>query len=321
MGTLRAHPEHLTTGLIATPQSSRLPQPYGDPSSLGILELVRLPPVMDLTAGSAELRLGLIDGPVEMSHPDLATENIHLVNVSPAAGIATPDNTSLIHGTFVAGILSSRRGSSAPAICPGCSLLIRPIFGESRKGGNLFTTPGELAAAIIDVVNAGARVVNLSVSLTRSSSATDREVRDALDYAARYGVITIAAVGNQGQINGSSVTRHPGVIPVVACNGQGAVTTYSNLAASAARTGLLAPGEDIISLGPNAGTQRLSGTSAATAIVTGAIALIWSLYPSASPPEIKEAVTPRGNDRGRGLVPPVLDAWRAHEKLERTSGR
>jgi subtilisin family serine protease len=301
---------------MATQWSSRQPERDGDPSVPATLELVRLPPVMDLTAGSAELRLGLIDGPVEMSHPDLVTENVQMVNSGSGPGLVTPDDRTLIHGTFVAGILFSRRGASALAICPGCSLLIRYIFSASENGGKLLTTPGELADAIIDVVNAGAHVLNLSVYLTHSFSATDRVVTEALDYAARRGVITVAAVGNQGQIDGSSVTRHPGVIPVVACDSEGAVTPYSNLAASAARTGLRAPGENIISLGPNGGILRLSGTSAATAIVAGAIALIWSLHPSAPPSEIREAVTARSNGRGHGLVPPMLDARRAHEKLE-----
>ena len=39
----------------------------------------------------------------------------------------------LAHGTYVAGILAARRGSGAPAICPGCTLLVRPIFLETAS--------------------------------------------------------------------------------------------------------------------------------------------------------------------------------------------
>src|ERR1039457_1783966 len=78
-------------------------------------------------------------------------------------------SSACLHGTFLAGILSARRGSDAPAICPAGTLLVRPIFREGGAGGKYepSTSPDELAAAILDCIGAGARVINLSRSEER----------------------------------------------------------------------------------------------------------------------------------------------------------
>ena len=95
------------------------------------LDLVKLTALMDLTTGRPEIRVGLIDGPVAMDHPELRSENIREVP-GQLSGLCTMANsTACMHGTFVAGVLSAKRNSIAPAICPNCILLLRPIFAET----------------------------------------------------------------------------------------------------------------------------------------------------------------------------------------------
>ena len=65
----------------------------------------------------------------------------------------------------------------------------------------------------------------------------------------------VAAAGNQGTVGSSVITRHPWVIPVIACDLQGRPTTESNLGSSIGRRGLAAPGENIASLGTTAGRK------------------------------------------------------------------
>jgi predicted cupin superfamily sugar epimerase len=89
------------------------------------LDLVKLPRLMDLTAGRSDITVGLIDGPVAVSHSDLAGENIREIP-GAAAACAQARSAACLHGTFVASILCARRGSAAPAICPACTLLVRP---------------------------------------------------------------------------------------------------------------------------------------------------------------------------------------------------
>ncbi|MGH3427594.1 MAG: hypothetical protein ACRDQZ_08510, partial [Mycobacteriales bacterium] len=130
------------------------------------LDLVQLPPLMALTSGSEEIVIALLDGPVVLDNPDLVTERVQGIPGGEVAGCAEAGSRACGHGTFVAGILSARRGSSAPAICPGCSLLIRPIFTETMTGDGRLpsATTHQLVTAIGECISAGAQVLNISAA-------------------------------------------------------------------------------------------------------------------------------------------------------------
>jgi subtilisin family serine protease len=281
------------------------------------LELVKLDRLMERSSGRPQVVIGLIDGPVAMDHPDLSRANIREMPGPQSASCSLTSSVACMHGTFVAGILLAKRGSPAPAICPDCLLLVRPIFPEAGavNGDMPSATPAELAAAIVETVEAGARVINLSAALLQPSQQGEHKLGQALDFAAARGVITVAAAGNQGTVGSSAITRHPWVIPVTGCDLQGRPTAESNLGSSIGRWGLAAPGQNITSLGTNGKPQTFGGTSAAAPFVTGAIALLWSEFPNASAARIKLAVTQAGRRPRRTIAPPLLDAWAAYEAM------
>lgn len=169
--------------------------------------------------------------------------------------------------------------------------------------------------AITDVIGAGANVINLSAAIAQPSSRGERQLEEALDYAAMRGVLVVAAAGNQGTVGSSAITRHPWVIAVIGCDLEGRPTSESNLGSSIGRRGLGAPGQNIISLGTNGQPQTSGGTSAAAPFVTGAIALLWSEFPGPSAARIKLAVTQAGRRPRRTIAPPLLDAWAAYEAM------
>jgi subtilisin family serine protease len=281
------------------------------------LDLVKLPALMERTSGQPEIVVGLLDGPIATNHPDLASEHIREIPGSICSACTQTKSIACRHGTFVAGILCAKRSSNAPAICPNCTLLVRPIFAETQ-GGSLHmpsTTPEELAAAIYDSIRAGARVLNLSVALVPPSSTGQRKLEEALDYAARSGVMTVAAAGNQGAVGSSVITRHPWVIPVVAYDLRGRPIQQSNLGGSIGRRGLGAPGDEMTSLGADGGPITFGGTSVAVPFVTGAIALLWSQFPTATAAEVKFATTQVSSQHRTTIVPPLLDAWAAYQLL------
>jgi subtilisin family serine protease len=292
----------------------------GAPSEMqprDLLDLVRLGGLMQLTSGSRDIKIGLIDGPVALEHPDLAESVIQLSgSASLAEGCSDLTSSACTHGTFVAGILSAKRGSEAPAICPGCTLIARPIFGETSpvQGDAPSATPSELAKALIDVTESGAAVVNLSIAIVEGSPGGEVDLGHTLDWMARKRIIVVAAGGNQGSIGSSLITRHPWVIPVVAYDIHGRVMSISNLGGSIGRRGVGAPGERVTSLAPNGGSLAMGGTSVATPFVTGTIALLSSCFPGATATEIKLAVS-TSPLRGRSIVPPLLDANRAYVSL------
>jgi|SRR5882672_2250432 len=284
------------------------------------LNLVNLTPLMELSRGRPETMIALIDGPIATNHPDLSGSNIREI---PGQLRGTCDRTrsfACMHGTFVAGILVAKRGSSAPAICPGCTLLVRPIFAEtsSTDAPMPSATPAELATAVVDCVNAGAHVINLSAALIQPSSKGERLLEEALDYSARRGVIVVAAAGNQGTVGSSVITRHSWVIPVIASNSRGRPLSYSNLGNSIGRRGLSAPGENITSLVANGKELTFGGTSAAAPFVTGAIALVWSEFPKATAAQVKRAMTRSQVLRRSTVVPPLLNAWTAYQAMAAT---
>jgi subtilisin family serine protease len=289
------------------------------PAGRSALDAVNLAALMQQSAGRPEVIVGLIDGSVAATHPDLATESIRIL--SQASASARASAVALTHGTFVAGILAARRGSAAPAICPGCTLVVRPIFLQpsAANSGMPSASPQDLAGAIIDCVDAGARILNLSLALATVSPNREPQLVQALDHAAAHGALVVAAAGNQGTVGGSAITRHPWVIPVVACDVAGRPLAVSNLGSSIARRGLMAPGDAVTSLGANGEPFTSSGTSAATPFVTGTLALLLSIFSDANAAEAKSATT-RADVRRAAIVPPMLDAWLSYQTMLRRRG-
>ena len=282
-------------------------------SAAAALELVRLGPLMALTSGSAEIGVGLVDGPIAVDHPDLAEASISPVGADSSACFRS-SSAACAHGTFVAGILAARRDSGAPAICPGCTLLVRPIFSETTADGALPTaSPDDLGHAIVECVNAGARIVNLSAATGGPTTRVEQGLREALDYAARRGVLVVAAAGNQATLGSSEITRHPGVIPVVAYDLRGRPMDQSNFGGSSGRRGLGAPGEGIVSLAAAGTSAPLAGTSFAAAFVSGAMALLWSLFPAADAASLRRALS--HGLRRTAVIPPLMDAHASHQLL------
>src|SRR5438128_1901108 len=128
------------------------------------LDLVNLSALMELTRGCPQVSIGLIDGPIASSHPDLAADHVRYLTAGGAC--QRHEIPACRHGTFVAGVLAAHRNSSPPAICPECTVLVRAIFTEwtGPNGALPIASAGELTLAIRDCIRAGARILNLSVA-------------------------------------------------------------------------------------------------------------------------------------------------------------
>lgn len=281
------------------------------------LDAIHLRPLMERTEGRAEIIIGLIDGPVASDCPALANDRIDLIPGSEISECVA-NSFACQHGTFVAGILSARRSSAAPAICPGCTLLVRPIFSETSIERKQIpsATPEQLAQAILDCVGAGARILNLSLALVERARRGESVLEQVLDDVARRGILLVAAAGNQGTVGGSIITRHPWIIPVTACDQMGRPLPQTNLGWSIGQHGLSAPGEAIISLGSDGKPLAMSGTSVAAPLVTGTIALLWSEFPTATAATVRLAMANAAVARRTSVVPPLLNAWSAYQLLK-----
>jgi subtilisin family serine protease len=286
--------------MVVNAASSSLPP--AEPAPPPWLALIGLDRVMALGNGAPDLSIGIVDGQVDTGHAALSGARFVALG-APPAGPATG------HGTFVTGLLAARRGGAAPGICPDCRFLLRPVFGAAAEAGTApQPSPGEIRQAVLDCLAAGARIINLSLGAAGASIHGVPEVAEAVAAAMARGAIVVTAAGNHGSIGGSALVRHAWALPVVACDGDGRPSGYANLAASIGRRGVMAPGEAITGLAPGGGSVVHSGTSFAAAIVTGALALLWSLAPHASAAAIRQAAGAGAGLRRAPLVPPLFNA-------------
>ena len=277
---------------------------------------------MDRSSGNSDIIVGLIDGPV-MMHSDFSKARWREIALNPPANCSKSSSLACAHGTAVASILFATRASATPGVCPGCSTVVRSIFREfSAKREPLPTaTPEELSVAIVDCVQAGARVINMSVGLAQTSMRSERMLNEALDFAAKRGVIPVVAAGNQSTLGSTALIRHPWVIPVAACNPDGTPSLESNLGNSIGRRGLMAPGENLRSAGSEGKPYFFRGTSAAAPLVTGTVALLWSEYPSSEASTVRTAMMHQKGIRRNMVTPPLLDAWAAYNSLRGAATR
>jgi subtilisin family serine protease len=295
------------------------------------LNQTRLQSLLNISNGNPNISIGLIDGPVDFNHPAFQGSTIRGVKESQLAACKSASSIACKHGTFVAGILCAKRGVSAPAICPGCTLLLRPIFmdqtlnNSSNKDKDISfpsSTAEELSDAIIEVVDAQARIINLSLGLSSSSLMTYPVLQEAYDYARQHGAIIVAASGNQGNIGSISLLHNEWIIPVAACDEYGLLDPMSNFGRSIGTRGLLAPGINIMSTNSGGGYIKMSGTSFAAPFVTGAIALLWSVFPRATAAELINAIR-RGTSAHlhRSIIPLLLNVETAYNLLKTNSSK
>jgi subtilisin family serine protease len=273
---------------------------------------------MARTSGSRHVVVALIDGPVMTSHPDLA-EGVRALSKRTADPPAEAEGGDYQHGTFVAGILCARRGSSAPAICPGCQLLVRPVAARAADHGEHAprAQSADVAAAIIECIDEGARVINMSVTLEHSF-AGEHALEAAVDYATEHdvGIVVPSARSPAGTWR---ISEHPWVIPVVGYDLQGRPIGYADRAIDLRGVG--APGVDVTSLGTGGKPVTLTGASIAAPFVTGTIALLQSEFPDATLSAIRFAITQQYSTRRPSLLPPILNAWAAYQFLKRAKSR
>ena len=233
------------------------------------------------------------------------------------------DSTACLHGTFVAGMLAANARCPSPRYLSQLHAPDSPHFCRSCVGPR---TRAECDAG-------GTRRGDPGMYRRRSprhqpeprpcapSVKGERSLEEALNHALKRGVVVAAAAGNQGTIGSSAITRHPWVMPVVACDIRGRPLNESNLGASIGRRGFRAPGDSITSLGAAGQSLTLSGTSVAVPFVTGATALLWSAFPSATAAQIKLAMSGPSGPRRPSVVPPLLDVAAAYGVLSEWTAR
>lgn len=247
----------------------------------------------DITTGSQDVTIAVIDSGVDGAHPDLAPNmwvNPGESGAGREANGSDDDGNGLVddargwdwvdadndpadlngHGTHVAGTIAARGGDSrgVTGVSWAGRIMALRVLDASGSG-----TLADLISAYGYAVRSGARVVNLSLGAPGASRAEADAIRSA------PGVLFVAAAGNSAT-NVDVAPEYPcayaldNVVCVAASDQRDELAGFSSYGARS--VDLAAPGTNILSAYPGGRYAYLDGTSMAAPHVSGAAALLYA---------------------------------------------
>ncbi|MFJ9864938.1 type VII secretion-associated serine protease mycosin [Streptomyces sp. NPDC101165] len=264
--------------------------------------------------------VAVLDTGVEADHPDL-DGNVLSTKDMIGFGSGPGDRAWARHGTAMAGIIAGHghgpgNAEGVMGVAPEAKILpVRVILedGDPARAKARTTRGNALADGIRWAADHGADVINLSLGDDSNSAHPEPSEDEAVQYALKKGVVVVASAGNGGD-KGDHVSypaAYPGVIAATAVDKYGTRASFSTRRWYAA---VSAPGVNVVIADPDHKYYEGWGTSAASAFVSGAAALIKAAHPTLTPPQIKKLledtardapVGGRDDSRGFGMIDPA----------------
>ncbi len=283
------------------PAAPSLPQ-KSDPSQYVVPKL-HLNEAHKIATG-ANVPVAVIDSMVDASHPDLAGS---IVGQFDAVAVADkPDE----HGTGMTGAIAAHR--KLLGVAPRARIFAIHAFSTNAQSQQ--ATSQAIVAGIDWAIGKGARVINMSFA-----GPYDPILQVYLKKAHEHGIVLVAAAGNAGP---QSPPLYPAadenVIAVTAVDEHDKLLSVANQGPHIA---LAAPGVNVIEVGPRGTYNLTTGTSVASAHVSGVAALILERNPKIDVATLENVLYSTAKDLGApgrdsefgyGLV----DPYRALEAAE-----
>jgi len=202
------------------------------------------------------------------------------------------------HATMVASLLAGHghgAGAGIIGVAPEAKLLSISVgFGVGSVSSD-----DQIASAVRWAVDNGASVINMS--LTRNTLDWPTSWDSAFLYAMEHDVVIVAAAGNRG--SGTTEVGAPATMPGVLV--VGGVDRNGKASFDASSQGITiavsAPSEDLVGAAPGGGYYTWSGTSGATPIVAGIVALVRAAHPNLDAGNVINRLT--ATAKGVGTVP------------------
>lgn len=276
----------------------------------------------EVTKGSSDIVVAVVDTGIDLDHPDFnCTVSNGAVKLTSGFNFysdnSNPDDDNG-HGTHVAGTVAACTGNGVgvSGSAPNVRLMPVKVLGSSGSGSY-----SNVADGIIYAANNGAKIINLSLGGSSSSST----LLNAVQYAYSKGVLIVAASGNAN----TGIYYPAAYSQVMAIGSTDSGDTRSSFSNYGSGLDVVAPGEYIYSTLPGR-YGYLSGTSMASPHVAGLAALIWSAEPSLTHDGVRQIIRDTADDLGSAGYDIFfgygrINAWAALEKyatvdLEYASG-
>jgi len=210
---------------------------------------------------------------------------------SVQAGDINPSGNGVRHGSYVTGIAAANANNNVGIAGVNWRTRILPIQALSDDGSG---TSISVARSIRYAVARGANVISLSLGGTYP----DSYIRQAVQEAITAGVIVVAATGNDGCECVSYPANYPEVVAVGALNQNNERASFSSYGEN---VDIVAPGTQLYTASWSQNNQTsayasgIAGTSLATPIVSGLLAILVGEYPELSSNEIIAIITENTN--------------------------
>ena len=254
------------------------------------------------TSRGAGAVIAVVDTGIDLSHPDLAAnlwtnprevpgngvdddgngyaDDVHGANVLSGNG-SVQDGFG--HGTAMSGGAAAAANTiGVTGVAPDAKIMPVKVLGDDGSGNTSSVITG-----IRYAIAQGADVINLSMNGPDRSLALE----ETLAAAKAAGIVVVASAGNDGadrDATPSYPASVPGLtLPVAAQSQDGGLASFSAYGRSVP---LSAPGQDVLSTAKGGNYSASSGTSIATAQVSGAAALLAAARPTATPDQIRDAL-------------------------------
>ena len=205
--------------------------------------------------GPCQLIVGLIDTPIQSlgaSMDQFLKPQIHVTGESNVASSGALSHATAMAETILDAIQPKTGGTTSVRILPV------DVYGSSHT-----TSTFNVANGIVQAVNNGANIINLSLGGTGDSQV----LHDTIIQVAKQGIPIYAAAGNDPVTTPTYPAAYPEVKAVTATDRSGNIASYANRGSFIS---MAAPGDNVVNF--DGKQYQVEGTSTSTAFVSGAAA-------------------------------------------------